>query len=171
MSEQERNSRNQEREQVEGAEQVRDARDTETREANPLVEEWTPPEKLPVPNDRDGYEHRWVRSSSMGKLDNMNVSARLREGWDMCLAKEYPEVSKHVVNDIDGRFSDSGNMEIGGLVLCRMPLALYKSRQKFFDDKSKNILKAADENFMRDSDPRMPKLNPERSTRVTFGKR
>ena len=46
-----------------------------------------------------------------------------------------------------------------------------KARTKHFEQVADNQMQSVDNNFLRENDPRMPLLNPERSTRVSsFGK-
>ena len=48
----------------------------------------------------------------------MNYSKKLREGWEPVPLAEAPEM-EHLVLDPNPRFK--GNVEVGGLLLCRMP--------------------------------------------------
>ncbi len=66
--------------------------------------------------------------------------------------------------------SKSGNIEIGGLMLCRMPLEMYRQRQAYYDNLAQQQMTGVDHNFMRENDPRMP-LFSEKDTKVTFGRR
>ena len=66
----------------------------------------------------------------------------------------------------DGRFT--GNIEVGGLVLCSIPSEFLKQREAHFSDLNKQTMEAVDNNFMKDSDPRMSKFS-EKSTKVSFG--
>jgi hypothetical protein len=43
-------------------------------------------------------------------------------------------------------------------------------RQKYFQDLSDRQIDGVDRSYLRENDPRMPLLNPERSTRTTFGR-
>ena len=45
-----------------------------------------------------------------------------------------------------------------------------ESWDKYFQDMAENQMQSVDNNFLRENDPRMPLMKPERSTRTTFGK-
>lgn len=127
---------------------------------------WLPQSSLPVPNPREGWVHRWVRTSSLGKSDNTNVSRMMREGWVPVKAEDYPEL--HIMSDHNSQFQ--GNIEVGGLLLCRAPAGMMESRQKYYQELSDRQIEGVDRSFLREGDPRMPLLNPERSTRTSFGR-
>ena len=64
-----------------------------------------------------------------------------------------------------------GNIEVGGLLLCKAPEGKMKAREKHFGEIAENQMMSVDNNFMRENDPRMPLLEPERRSRVSsFGK-
>lgn len=144
----------------------RNKRDTESREADTRpTDSWVEPGQLPTPEKRDGWEHRWVRISTQGKADTRNLSRRLREGWEPVNAAEYKELK--VVSDIDSRYEDG--IEIGGLLLCRIPTETVRKRQEHFENLNKQQLQSVDHGFMNDHDPRMPKYNDSKS-RTQFRK-
>jgi hypothetical protein len=144
----------------------RTPRTTETREADTRKRTWERPSALPVPPSRPGKKFRWVRTSMMGDSDNRNVSMRFREGYVPVKAKDYPEMQ--VLQDLDSRFPD--NIEVGGLLLCVIDEEIAKDRERQQLAAAQTQMDAVDRNYMRESDPRMPVLPPERSTRTTFGK-
>ena len=119
-----------------------------------------------LPEPRDGLHFRWIRTSTLGNSDNTNVSARFREGYTPVKAADFPELT--VVSDIDSRFKD--NIEVGGLLLCSIPAEIAEERVEVQLEQAQHAQDAVDRNFMRENDPRMPVLNPERSTRTSFGK-
>jgi hypothetical protein len=127
---------------------------------------WLPQSSLPVPEPKDGWVFRWIRTSSLGRSDNTNVSRQFREGWEPVKAEDHPELM--VMSDINSQFK--GNVEVGGLLLCKAPLERMKKREKYFQDLSDRQIDGVDRNYLRENDPRMPLLNPERSTRTTFGR-
>jgi hypothetical protein len=102
----------------------------------------------------------------MGNEDNKNVSSRFREGYTPCLAKDFPEL--HVLSDHNSRFPE--NLEIGGLLLCSIPAEFAEERTVGQLDQATAQMEAVDRSYLRESDPRMPVLRPERSTKTTFGK-
>jgi len=146
------------------AEQKRETRDLETRvqEARPAM--WRLPETLPEPNDRPGWAHRYIRISTLGTADPGNISGKFREGYEPCKATEYPEMMIHAVQE--GRFK--GNIEIGGLLLCRIPKEFMEQRDKYFADQNRSQMESVDNTFLRQSDARMP-LFAERKSQVSFG--
>jgi len=139
-------------------------RELDTRAAMQRPTSWQAPETLPSPNPRPGISHRWVRTSMVGQSDVQNVSSKLREGYEPCKAEDYPEMMMHATTE--GRFK--GNIEVGGLVLCSIPSEFLVQRDKHFAGINKATMESVDNNFMKDSDPRMSKFS-EKSTKVTFG--
>jgi hypothetical protein len=146
-----------------------EAQTRKTREAGSRLQmqrptSWKAPEALPSPDPRPGITHRWVRTSMLGQPDVQNISAKFREGYEPCKAEDYPEMMMHA--STEGRFT--GNIEVGGLVLCSIPSEFLKQREAHFSDLNKQTMEAVDNNFMKDSDPRMSKFS-EKSTKVSFG--
>lgn len=144
----------------------RNSRTTETRESGQRKVSWQRPSMLPVPEPRPGIEYRWIRTSTLGQSDNTNVSSRFREGWTPVRAEDHPNLQ--VVSDIDSRFTD--NIEVGGLLLCQNSTENVQARREAQLDQAQSQMNAVDNSYLRNSDPRMPVLNPERSTRTSFGK-
>lgn len=141
------------------------ARDNETRETEDRVTEYRPPSNLPDPIPQDGYEFRWVRTSMLGEADNRNVSMRYREGWEPCAAEDHPELM--LISDVNSTFE--GNIVIGGLMLCKCATEQMEARAKYYDTQAHSQAESVDQNFMRENDPRMPLLETERSSTVSFG--
>ena len=144
----------------------RTPRESKAREAQTRKKSWVRPSALPDPNPNDGYSYRWVRTSTLGQSDNRNVSSRFREGWTPVNADDHPEMK--VLPDIDSRFE--GNVEIGGLLLCKNSTENVQARVEAQQEQSDRAIEAVDNNYMRENDPRMPVLKPERSTKTSFGK-
>jgi hypothetical protein len=108
---------------------TRASRDTETRDEVQRDEPWAPASTLPVPVPMDGWRFKWVRRMSLGETDVMNMSKRRREGWEPVSAEDQPDL---------GMFSDTpGVIEIGGLVLCKMPEERARSRDRYYADRAK----------------------------------
>jgi len=143
----------------------RTPRTLETREQSTRKRTWTRPSALPTPEPRDGMKFRWIRTSTLGNSDNPNVSARFREGYTPVKAADHPELQ--VISDLDSRFKD--NIEVGGLLLCSIPAELADDRIAAQLDSASAQIEAVDNNYLRQSDPRMPVLRPERNTRLSFG--
>jgi len=145
----------------------RTPRESNTREATQRKATWKRQSVIPAPEPRDGLKFRWVRTSALGNADNMNVSRRFREGYVPVKASEFPELK--VLSDVGSRFKD--NIEVGGLILCSIPDDLVEARVEGQLAEAQAQMNAVDNNYMRESDPRMPVLRPERSSRQTnFGK-
>jgi hypothetical protein len=142
----------------------RQTRDSQTRTEGERVKDWAPPQILPTVKERDGWVHRWVRTGILGKSDNINVSARFREGWEPCKAEDYPEV--FTLNDRESRFP--GSIEIGGLLLCKAPKEAMEARAAHYRQEADNQMAAVDNNLMKQNDPRMPLFKEGKST-VSFG--
>lgn len=138
------------------------AREVEQRPSD----SWKPASVLPTPDPQDGWVFRWVRTSTLGKSDNTNVSQKFREGWTPVRAEDHPELE--VMSDIGSRFE--GNIEVGGLLLCKAPESEVKKREEYFERMAETQMESVDNNFLRENDPRMPVLSPERSSRTTFGR-
>ena len=145
-------------------EQNRLSREMDKRVASARPTAWRAPESLPTPDERPGWRHRWVRISIMGQADPANISSKLREGYEPCKADEYPEMMMHAV--MDGRFK--GTIEIGGLLLCRVPSEFMEQRSQYYANQNRSQVESVDNNFMRENDPRMP-LFAEKKSKVTFG--
>ena len=143
----------------------RNPRELNTRAAAERPKKWMPPTALPDPNPEDGYAFRWIRVSTLGNNDPGNVSAKLREGWEPVKASEHPEIQTMGGNS--GRFPDS--IEIGGLILCKTPVEFVSQRNSFYQQQSDGQMSSVDNNFMRESDARMP-LFKERRSEVSFGR-
>jgi hypothetical protein len=142
----------------------RKPRETETRAASERERAWEPPQVLPDPKPQDGYAFRWIRTAILGNADNVNTSKRFREGWEPVRAEDHPELM--LVSDQDSKFK--GNIEVGGLLLCKTSEENVQVRNKYYNDMAQRQMESVDQNYMRENDPRMPKLNESR-TRVSFG--
>lgn len=139
-------------------------RELTTREKTARTRGWAPPELLPVPKPEEGYTYHWVRVATRGEADPMNVSSKLREGWEPVKASDHPEI--YVVGGENDRFKD--NVIIGGLMLCKAPVEMVNARNEFYNQQADAQAKSVDNNFMRESDPRMP-LFSDKKSKVTFG--
>jgi hypothetical protein len=137
---------------------------------------WTPPSTLPDPDPKPGYVHRWVRIDTYGTPDPKNYNARMREGWEPCRAEDYPEITSQMMPNnprgtAAGRNPDqsiSGNIIIGGLMLCRMPQEIADARKRYYANLGERQLEAVNQSYMNNASPDMPKLNESR-TRTRFG--
>jgi hypothetical protein len=127
---------------------------------------WEPRSTLPEVNQEDGWAYRWIRTSLVNEADNMNVSSRMREGWEPVKHSDHPEVN--LPASPNSRFKDG--IEVGGLLLCKMPQEMVDQRNEYYKEKARAQEQAVDNNLMRQNDPRMPLFSDKKST-VTRGKR
>lgn len=142
----------------------RTTRDIEVRSTMERPKQWMPPQLLPDPNPEAGYAFRWIRISTLGTADPMNVSSKMREGWEPVKASEHPEIQL-----MGAKTSIPDSIEIGGLILCKTPTEFVQQRDAFYQQQSEGQMNSVDNNFMRENDPRMP-LFRERQTKVSFGR-
>ena len=140
---------------------TRTPRDLTTRDKTARVV-YAPPSTLPTPNPEPGMTFRWVATHQLGQATHTNVSKRLREGWVPVKAEDHPELM------VAG--NASGNVEIGGLMLCKMPTERVEARTEFYNRTAQDQMASVDNSFMRESDPRMP-LFRERNSTSTKGAR
>lgn len=141
------------------------AREIEDRTATERPKQWQPASALPEPDKQPGYAYRWVRVSTLNESDPRNMSAKMREGWEPVRIEEQPKFKLLV--DPNSRFKD--NIEVAGLLLCKIPEEFMVQRKQYFADKTKANTEAVDNNFMRENDPRMP-LFRDRQSKTSFGK-
>ena len=146
-------------------EQKREKRALESREADMRPKRWMPPTLLPDPEPEDGYAFRWIRLSTLNNPDPTNISSKLREGWEPVKAASQPKL--RLVSNPNGRFPDG--IEVGGLLLCKTPVEFTVQRDEYYQKVADTQMQTVDNNYMRDSDPRMPMFK-ERSSKVTIGK-
>jgi hypothetical protein len=140
-------------------------RENETRETEKRDTPWKPAPLLPNPNPREGLDFRYVRVSMRGEADNVNVSQALRDGWEPVLSADYPELK--VVSDRGSDYPD--NVVVGGLLLCSRPSEIGEQIDSHREREVGSQMEAVDRNYFREQDPRMPMLQPERRTKITFG--
>jgi len=144
--------------------QARLSRSTESREAHARPQSWKPAALLPEPDRQEGWEYKWIRKAMMGVSDPTNMSKSMREGWEPCRLEDHPEMMLAV----DGDAKNAGLIEVGGLVLCKMPEEMFNQRQKYYSDMAQGQMESVDAQVDRENDPRMP-IFKERQTKVTFG--
>ena len=90
----------------------------------------------------------------------------MREGWVPVKSDDHPEMQ--VMSDLNSRFV--GNIEVGGLLLCKAPQEEMDKRQEYYQQVAAQQMESVDNSFLRENDPRMPMLKPDRTTRTSFGK-
>ena len=70
--------------------ETKTSRASQTRAKTLRKKVWTPPSYLDTPNAPAGFRHRWVRVEIMGFLDTKNIQGRLRSGYELVRADEFP---------------------------------------------------------------------------------
>ena len=128
--------------------QDRTNRDLKSREKTARAV-YVPPSALPDPTPEPGMVYRWVATHILGQADPTNVSKKMREGWVPVKAADHPELM------LLGS-EKTGNVEIGGLMLCKMPKEQAQSRDDYYNNQAQTQMDSVDNHFMRNNDPRMP---------------
>jgi hypothetical protein len=139
------------------------SRNTETRAATARPKRWQPASKLDAPPPKDGQHFRWIRESTLGRDDPANLAGRLREGYEIVHAKEYPEFSGPVATD--------GTFRNGGLVLCRTDVDIAKDRARQMERMAIHQLDSVNANLEAEEHPKMATLYRRSSSDVSYGKR
>jgi len=125
---------------------------------------WTPPSSLDAPPAPDGFRHRWIRTEVLGMDDAKNMSGKLRSGWELVRADQYPD---HAYPQVaEGKYA--GVIGVGGLVLARIPEEIAKSREAYFRKQVAERDEAVNNDLMKEQHPSMP-IDSDRQSRVTFG--
>ena len=143
---------------------IKTSRASETRSKTERPKVWTPPSSLDAPPAPDGFRHRWIRAESLGFDDTKNITGRMRSGYELVRADEYPEQNYPVVKD--GKYA--GVIGVGGLVLARVPEEIAKSREEYFARRTQEREDAIANDPLKEQHPSMP-ISKDRQTRVTFG--
>ena len=153
-----------EKETFEGIKRSPRAKDSREREER--RKPWSPPSMLDAPPAPEGYKHRWIRAEVRGFDDRKNISARLREGYELVRAEEYPDYEAPVIET--GKYA--GIFGVGGLLLARIPLETVEERSEYFKKRSQDQMEAVDRDLAREnSHSSMTIGKPDRQSRVTFG--
>jgi hypothetical protein len=100
----------------------------------------------------------------MGFDDTKNMAGKLRSGYELVRADEYPETDYPAIND--GKYK--GVIGVGGLLLARISIELVKSREEYFNKLTKAKDEAIENDLLKEQHPGMP-IDVDRQTRVTFG--
>lgn len=135
---------------------ARTPRDIVSREKTARME-YAPPSLLPDPTPTPGYVYRWIATHVAGQADPTNVSRKMREGWEPVKAADHPELM------LAGN-ATTGNVEIGGLLLCKMPAELAQSRDTYYLKQAQAQMDSVDNHYMRNNDPRMPLFSEKKTT-------
>lgn len=141
---------------------TRNTRDSESREMT-ARQGYVPPSALPEPAPEPGWSFRWVAVAVNAMPDQTNASKRFREGWVPVRAEDYPELGIAA--------NSHGNVEVGGLILCKMPREKTDARDRYYAQQNAMQMESVDSTYMRNNDSRMPLFSEKRSevTRGGFG--
>ena len=138
----------------------RASRASQTREkVSQKKKVWTPPSSLDAPPAPTGFRHRWLRAESLGFRDTKNIQGRIRSGYELVRADEYPVVE-------DGKYK--GVIGVGGLVLARVPEEIAQQRNEYYAKQHSDKVEAMDNDLLKEQHPSMP-IDIDRQSRVTFG--
>jgi hypothetical protein len=149
-----------------GFEGTRTPRADTTREKTQKRKPWAPSSSLDAPPAPNGYKLRWIRSEARGFADTKNVSARLREGYELVRADEFPDFEAPVIDS--GKYE--GVIGVGGLMLAKIPLETVAERNAYYQGRATDLQEAVDQDLMRENAHNSMSINkPDRQTRVTFG--
>ena len=144
----------------------RTSRANQTREKTAQRRPWAPPSMLDAPPAPDGFAHRWIRAETRGFDDTKNISAKMREGWELVRKDEYPDFEAPIIES--GKYE--GVFGVGGLILARIPVETVQERSDYFNNKSRDQMDAVDYDMMRENQHSTMTINkPDRQSRVTFG--
>ena len=143
---------------------IKTHRASQTRDKVKRPTTWTPPSSLDAPPAPDGFRHRWIRAETMGFDDAQNMSGKVRSGWELVRADQYPGSDYPTVKE--GKYA--GVIGVGGLLLARIPEEIAKAREDYFNKQTEARDEAVNNDLMKEQHPSMP-IDSERQTRVTFG--
>ena len=140
------------------------SRASQTRSKTERPKVWTPPSSLDAPKAPDGFRHRWIRVETMGFDDTKNVQGKLRSGWELVRADQYPGSEYPIITE--GKYK--GMIGVGGLVLARIPEEIAKSRDEYFRNMTRDANEALEHDLKREQHKSMP-ISQDRQSRVQFG--
>jgi len=140
------------------------SRASQTRSKTERPKVWTPPSSLDAPKAPTGFRHRWIRVETMGFDDTKNVQGKLRSGWELVRADEYPGSQYPVINE--GKYK--GLIGVGGLVLARIPEEIAKQRDAYYQKMTSDANEALQYDLDKEQHKSMP-IQQDRQSRVTFG--
>lgn len=144
----------------------RSNREQETREKTARRKPWRPPSRLDAPEAPAGYKHRWIRAEASGQDDRINVSAKLREGYELVRSDEYPEFD-NVPSDNDRH---TGVISVGDVLLARIPEETAEERREYYASRTHDQMRATDNDLMKTNAHSSMKIaSPDRSSRVSLG--
>mgnify|MGYP001209941450 CR=1 FL=1 len=143
-------------------------RSAETRAKDTARKPWRPPSMLETPPSPEGYTYRWIRAEIVGQEDRKNITSRLSEGFDLVRSDELHTSDQDRFDTLQ-QGKHAGVVARGGLLLAKIPNETREERNSYFEGRALTQQDAVDNDLLRESDPNSPILNPERSSKVTFG--
>ena len=140
----------------------RASRAAESRSKSERPKVWQRSNNLDTPPAKDGYRYKWIRAEVQGYQDTRNVTGKLREGYELVRADEFPDYP--VVDD--GRYK--GIIGVGGLLLARIPEEIALQIDAYYKKQNEAKEEAVNNDLLKEQHPSM-KFQKESNTRVTFG--
>lgn len=118
------------------------ARKSNLRSTESRAKTWMPPSHLPDAPQINGWRHRWCRYIAGNQSDDVNMSTRMREGYEP--VKRSDENYSEIVRTLGFGFrSDHTDLIItGGHILCRIPDEVAEGRQEYYQDQALSQLKS-----------------------------
>lgn len=147
--------------------------DTERETEERFDEEFTEPNWLSIPDkvaDRfkdQGMTLRWVRIMINGQDDYKNVGDRRNDGWTFVEPDEVPELMADSRVVSEGRFE--GCVVRGDVALAKASAKRMKSRQEYYENRSRTMMDNVNSQLMSQSTSAMPIHNNSKSS-VTKGR-
>ena len=114
------------------------------------------------------YTYRWIRAEIVGQEDRKNITSRLSEGFDLVRSDELHTSDQDRFDTLQ-QGKHAGVVARGGLLLAKIPNETREERNSYYANRAKTQQDAVDNDMMKESDPSSPMLNPQRSSKVTFG--
>lgn len=146
----------------------RESRASQARETTTRRKPWAPPSRLDAPPAPPGFKHRWIRREANGFDDRMNVSAKLREGYELVRSDEHPDYQSSSMDD--GKHA--GVIGVGSLLLARIPEETVQERNAYYRERARDQQRAVDNEMLKSNAHDSMRINsPERRSRTTFGSR
>ena len=140
------------------------SRASQTREKTAQKKVWTPPSALDAPPAPTGFRHRWIRVESLGFQDTKNVAGRIRSGYELVRADEYPDEDYPQMSE--GKYA--GVIGVGGLLLARIPEEIALQIDEYYKQRTRDKEEAINNDLMKERQAGM-KFGNESTSSVTFG--
>jgi hypothetical protein len=118
------------------------ARKSSLRSTESRATTWLPPSHLPDAPHLPGWRHRWCRYIAGKDADDINMSTRMREGYEPCQRKD-PAYAEIVGSLGYGFRADNTDLIMsGGHVLCRIPEEVAEGRAEYYQHQALSQLKS-----------------------------